>query len=415
MKMSVEEYLEDIKQRKSKQTVKEYLQGIRRFSEWFGKSPNEILAMRKADLQSDEKQVRERFLRELEKFHKWLLTEQNERKAYSINTARTMTLGIMQLFRFYDMGITLPSGSPVSQTVESIQDFEMEIEHLRAMFVSAPDLRAKTILSMAKDLGWRIGDFAPIELKDLPELDETKAPMQYSKLTKKENVIAHSFLSSETVALLKDYVKTLPKDAVYLWQSNGHGYLDEENFTRILRDCQILAKIKIPKGQRIRFHAFRKLFISTAKNLGIDPDITKKLVGKTVEKSISAYMTTVDYRNAFLKIAEALTLMNGKAKTTIEAKDLEIQKLQKQVADLQTFVKIMTKMNEQELIQKALAELKKQGIEEPKLQLPIKGRFDGKEGLNAFDLIMKLTKIQRDKEDREYQELLKNGNGNNGA
>jgi hypothetical protein len=42
MKMSVEEYLEDIKQRKSKQTVKEYLQGIRRFSERFGKSPDGV-------------------------------------------------------------------------------------------------------------------------------------------------------------------------------------------------------------------------------------------------------------------------------------------------------------------------------------------------------------------------------------
>jgi len=36
------------------------------------------------------------------------------------------------------MGITLPSGSAVSQTVESIQDFELQIEHLRAMLVSAP-------------------------------------------------------------------------------------------------------------------------------------------------------------------------------------------------------------------------------------------------------------------------------------
>jgi hypothetical protein len=224
-------------------------------------------------------------------------------------------------------------------------------------------------------------------------------------LTSKESVIAHSFLSSQTVSLLKDYVKTLPKDAVYLWQNNGHGYLDEENFTRILRDCQILAKIKIPKGQRIRFHAFRKLFISTAKNLGIDPDIVKKLCGKTVEKSISAYMTTVDYRNAFIRIAEALTLMNGKARQTIEAKDLQIQKLEKQVSDLQTYVKIMTSMNEEQLVKKALEELKKQGVEEP-IYFPNKG----KEPLKAFDLIMKLTEIQRQKEDRAYQELLTNGN-----
>jgi hypothetical protein len=314
----------------------------------------------------------------------------------------------MQLFRFYDMGITLPSGSPVSQTVESIQDFEMQIEHLRSMFIACPDLRSKTILAMAKDLGWRISDFASIKLEELPELDEKNAPIPFNKLTQKENVIAHSFLSSETVTLLKDYVKTLPKEAVYLWQSNGHGYLDEENFTRILRDCQILAKIKIPKGQRIRFHCFRKLFISTAKNLGIDPDITKKLVGKTVEKSISAYMTTVDYRNAFIRIAEALTLMNGKAKTTIEAKDLEIQKLQKQVADLQTYIKIMTSMNEQELVKKALVELKKQGAE---IEVSM-GITSEATKLNAFDLIMQLTKIRRAKEDKEYQELLKNGNGN---
>jgi len=408
MKMSVEEYLEDIKQRKSKQTLKEYRYGTSKFSEWFGKSPNEILVMRKEDLQSDEKQVRERFLRELEKFHKHLLD-----KGYSINTARTQCLGIMQLFRFYDMGITLPSGSDVSKTVESIQDFEMQIEHLRAMFVSAPDSRAKTILSMAKDLGWRVSDFANIKLEELPELDEQQAPITFSRLTQKEKVIAHSFLSSETVVLLKDYVKTLPKEAVYLWQNNGHGYLDEENFTRILRDCQILAKIKIPKNQRIRFHCFRKLFISTAKNLSVDPDICRKLVGKQVEKSISAYMTTVDYRNAFLKVSEVLTLMNGKAKTTIESKDLEIQKLQKQVADLQTYVKIITKMNEEQLVKKALAEMKKQGIQSPdKLLIPKVPEKPWKKSFSAFDLIMGLVKIQRDKEEKEYEEILKNGNGN---
>jgi site-specific recombinase XerD len=408
MKMSVEEYLEDVKQRKSKQTYKEYKHGIERFSEWFGKSPNEILAMRKEDLQSDEKQVRERFLRELEKFHKHLFD-----KGYAINTARTLCLGIMQLFRFYDMGITLPSGSDVSKTVESIQDFEMQIEHLRAMFVSAPDLRAKTILAMAKDLGWRVSDFANIKLEEIPELDEKNAPIPFARLTQKESMIAHSFLSSETVVLLKDYVKTLPKEAVYLWQNNGHGYLDEENFTRILRDCQILAKIKISKNQRIRFHCFRKLFISTAKNLGVDPDICRKLVGKQVEKSISAYMTTVDYRNAFLKVSEVLTLMNGKAKTTIEAKDLEIQKLQKQVADLQTYVKIITKMNEEQLVKKALAEMKKQGIQSPdELLIPKVPEKPWKKGFNAFDLIMGLVKIQRDKEEKEYEEILKNGNGN---
>jgi hypothetical protein len=43
-------------------------------------------------------------------------------------------------------------------------DFQMQIEHLRIMLMSAPDLRAKTILAMVKDLGWRVSDFASIKL-----------------------------------------------------------------------------------------------------------------------------------------------------------------------------------------------------------------------------------------------------------
>jgi hypothetical protein len=43
-------------------------------------------------------------------------------KAYSINSARANTLGIMQLFRYYNMGIVLRAGSPVSQTVISTGD-----------------------------------------------------------------------------------------------------------------------------------------------------------------------------------------------------------------------------------------------------------------------------------------------------
>jgi hypothetical protein len=123
-------------------------------------------------------------------------------------------------------------------------------------------------------------------------------------------------------------------------------------------------------------------------------------------------MTTVDYRNAFIRIADALTLMNGKTKQTIESKDLEIQKLQKQVADLQTYIKIMTDLNNEQLVSKAIKRLRKEQ-KEPMLDDLRKAQRPMKEqSLNAFDLIMKLTKIQRDKEEKEYEEILRNGNGN---
>ena len=67
-------------------------------------------------------------------------------------------IGLMQLFRYYNMGITLRAGSPVSQTVITTKDFILQPEHVRAMFHVAKDLRSKLLISMGNDLGWRISD-----------------------------------------------------------------------------------------------------------------------------------------------------------------------------------------------------------------------------------------------------------------
>jgi len=94
MSMTVEDFLSYIKETKSKHTFKEYRIGIEKFSEWFGKSPNEILEMRKSDWVSGNLHRKKRFIREIEKYHKWLI----ENQKYSINTARNYCLGILQLF-----------------------------------------------------------------------------------------------------------------------------------------------------------------------------------------------------------------------------------------------------------------------------------------------------------------------------
>jgi hypothetical protein len=49
MSMTVEDFLTYVKESKSPHTYKEYNMGIRKFSEWFGKTPNEILEMRRQD------------------------------------------------------------------------------------------------------------------------------------------------------------------------------------------------------------------------------------------------------------------------------------------------------------------------------------------------------------------------------
>jgi len=401
--MNYEEFLTEIAGTKSKNTFKSYKRGIDLFSKFYGKDVDTILKLRYEDLQSKERKVRTRFVRELEKFHRWLRAEQK----LSINSARTMCLGIMQLFRFYDMQITLPSGSDVSKTVESLKDMELTPSHVRAMFLGCPDLRGKVIISLGKDLGWRVGDFASITLAELPDLEQD-TPIPFDKVTSKENIVAHSFISAESRDLLKDYVKTLPKHAEYLFQSNGEGYLDQENFTRILRDCAILGKIRIPRTKRLRFHCFRKLFISTAKNLGIDLDICKKLVGKSVERSISAYMTSVDYKRAFIRIHEVLSI----TRATVEATEMTITNLKKQ-AQLENILEGLLAVYGEDIMQKTIDHLRKEGKLTSKLIMDAKVDVEHGTIRNLAELLEAIGAERKKKRELEYQKLLTNNNNNN--
>jgi site-specific recombinase XerD len=118
MELSVQEFLDSVI---NPNTRKEYRVGIKKFSEWFGKSPREILEARKADLtQRPEEDIIEyrnraaRFEKEIEKFHGYLLQQ-----GYATNTARALTIGIRQLFRFYQMPVRMRAGSRVTKTVAS--------------------------------------------------------------------------------------------------------------------------------------------------------------------------------------------------------------------------------------------------------------------------------------------------------
>jgi hypothetical protein len=65
---------------------------------------------------------------------------------------------------------------------------------------------------MATDLGLRISDFTRTKKSDLPNLDQEPLLM-FDVETRKAEIVAHGFLSSETVEILKLYLPTLPLDS----------------------------------------------------------------------------------------------------------------------------------------------------------------------------------------------------------
>jgi hypothetical protein len=101
---------------------------------------------------------------------------------------------------------------------------------------------------------------------------------------------------------------------------------------------------------------------------------------------------------------------------------LEIEKLKKQVEELQTYIKVMTTLNNEQLIKQSIEEFKKQGFKETFFgdreniylshETDKSKNFSVKRG-DAQAMLTKLAEFEQQKQKEEYQELLESNNGNN--
>ena len=396
MKMTVKDFLDYVRESKSKNTFKEYKGGIVKFCEWYGKSADEILEERRQDWVSGDLFRKKRFAREIEKFHKALIEEQG----YAINSARTYTLGILQLFRFYEMTVTIAVGSNVSKIVISTKDFVPNPQQLRKMYSVASDLRSKLIISLGLNLAWRIGDFLRITRDMLPDLEQD-APISFELITEKEDVIAKSFISAETVELLKEYLPTIEHSKnPYLFPSNGKKSLSRDTVNRTLRELAEKANIAIPKNKRLRFHCFRKRFLSECANLHVDINTAMVLVGKTVEKSMLTYLSEVEHRKGFLLVHEKLRLTEKRTRTTkANASELELI-----VNKYRRLLDILSGLNPI-LVQKAKEVLKTTFKDEKDFDVWLKDK-------SFSQMLERIDAFAQAKQRKEYEKLIQENNNN---
>lgn len=352
MDMSVQSFLDSVQ---NPSTKKGYKFGIRKFCEWYGKSAEEILKLRQDDLTQRKGEGLVEFKnrattieRKVEQFHSYLLDQK-----YSINTARSTVGSVCQLFRFYEMPIRIRNGSKVSQTVKTNKNFPLAIEHVRAMYQVAA-LRERAILSLATDLGLRIGDFIQFRVSELPVLSQ-EPPIPFDVMTSKEKVVAHGFLSAETVDLLKLYLPTLEqrtdkkgkkRDNPYLFPSNGKSHISDEWVNRLLQD--LAAKSGISLGDKeLTFHCFRKMFLSASIDSGIGLTAGKKLCGKAVAESDDTYLTTVHLKEKFIQLKRFLSINEApKAEVEkVEALKAAVNKLQEELTQQKLITDTISERN----------------------------------------------------------------------
>jgi len=384
---------------------------LNKFLVWYGKTANEVLEERKQDLtqrpNEDIVTYRNRssnYEKIIEAFYNHLID-----KGYKINAAKSVTNGIRQLFRYYHMDVRMRNGSNVNRTVKTQKSFPLTIEHVRKMYAVA-DFRERVILSMATDLGLRIGDFLEIKKDDLPDLS-LEAPISFDVMTNKEDVIAKGFLSQETTDLLKKYLETLPENNPHLFPSNQKKPkpISTTQVGNLLRDLAQKAEIKITNGKSLSFHCFRKMFLSAAIDSGIGLTAGKILCGKTVDSSGSTYLTTVKLRQHFIQLKKFLTINEQPKIETekIESLQKAIVKLQEDLTSQKIISETVTKKNlelESQIkeLTKGQAGLKKEVKE---IRTTLFGKSFGdlvKSSIETINEIEKKAKAKKKENSQEY-------------
>jgi len=344
--VKAQEFLDYVEKSKSKNTWKEYRNGLKKFSKWYGKDLDTILEERKCDLESGDAVRRRRFEHKLEEFHRALLNE-----GYAVNTCRTMTLGLVQLFNYFDMDLKARIiSAEAKKTVETEKSYPLTIEEVRAMYAVADSLRDKVLLLMGKDLGLRLADVLSIKRDEIPDLDQ-ETPIPFQRITNKEKVLAKGFLSDETAAILKAYLPTLKsKLNPYLFPSNGDGPITDDTVNNILRGLAEKAKIKVQDKQALTFHCFRKMFLTYCIEAGVGLTAGKLMCGKAVAKSDSTYIHNARLKKLFLqlqkmiRVTDVATYMAGQDR--VEQLEKTIETLQKDLISYKTSHELSVKRNE---------------------------------------------------------------------
>ena len=228
------------------------------------------------------------------------------------------------------MDVKVRSGSNLNRAVKTQRNFPLTIEHVRKMYAVA-NFRERVVLSMATDVGLRIGDFLEIKKDCLPDLS-LESPISFHVMTSKEDVLAKGFLSQETVDLLKKYLVNLPEDNPYLFPSSRKAPqpISKTQLGNLLRDLAEKAGIKINNNKRLTFHCFRKMFLSAAIDSGIGLTVGKILCGKTVDNSDSTYLTTIKLKQHFIQLKRFFTI-NQQPKVETE----KLESLKKAINRLQ--------------------------------------------------------------------------------
>ena len=272
-------------------TKRHHERGLRYFTEYMQNTPERIIELRETERNFETKVIM---------FFKWM----QETKGISENSARSNIIAVQSFFRYVKLPLDLRRKLP--DITMKLDSYKVTLEDLQKLYKYG-DFATKAWISLCRDCPARVGD-----LLELSERADIKAEMLIK--SKKENVVGKVYLAPETMDLLNRARGTLPKTQAGV----------DKLLVRACKNGGI--------DHKINQHLLRKLWISTAINLGLNETIIKILSFKAVDKAMLTYfLDREDLKTSWERVIQALPLEpkngNGRVTKMEEAVDIILRTL----------------------------------------------------------------------------------------
>jgi integrase len=245
----LEDFLETIQ---SKHTRKNYVNGIKKFEDYYGDSITKLIKNPEAT-------------KTVEKFYVAL------KQKHPQNTCRNVTNAVIQFLKYFGTDVRPRKALGIYRTEVSTDDHKLTIDELQRMATVA-DLKEQVTLEVLL-LGLRIGDSITLKTSDLDKLEQ-ETPIELKLRATKEGTVYETFISQEFKELLQLYLPTVK--GKWLFQGiRKDSHAKDETLNLTLKNLASRAGIQL--HGRLHWHCGRKLVMRTGAELGISPWIVKKM------------------------------------------------------------------------------------------------------------------------------------------
>lgn len=279
-----------------------------RFLKFTGLTGDQILADRKADIETEAHKWEGKVL----EFKRWMMETQH----LGSNTARSAANAVRGFFSFHYKPIVLrpQQSKKLAESHRKTEDYKFSKEDLKKM-ADVGNLKEQYIVVAGKSFGLRASDFCNLSRGDLSPYIEREVPISIGSInTIKENVPAYPFIDSDAQPVIKLMLEQMTREGRTNPNEKMLKYRWEKELSEVLKRLAVRAGIETG-NKRVRFHCLRKFLIDRLSSF-MSESKWKQIVGKTIGEG--AYVSADSLREDYIRAMAETTFVKVLPQAQIE-------------------------------------------------------------------------------------------------